>query len=105
VRRKEIPRFDKKVIHHAYNLVAREVIYPIEDGLQFAAFFINISKTDKAKEELVKFKHQALEKARKLHEHQIRSIQNLAQALGEYAATGEELVDTVIETVEGIDDT
>jgi len=105
VRRKEIVRFDKKVIHHAYNIVAREVIYPIEEGLQYAAFFINISKSDKAKEELVKFKHQALAKARKLHEHQIKSIQNLAQALGEYAARGEELVDTVIETVEGIDDT
>ena len=84
------------VAHERYNLVCREILYPLRDEGQYVGIFVNITTSRESQEKLDRLREQTVTQARELLEHQIGMAQEIAKYLGESTARGEALVDNLL---------
>ena len=83
---------DMTITHGHYNIMCRELLYPLKQEKQIVGIFINITSQQENEKKLKEIRSQTVVQANELLEHQIKMAQNLAQFLGESTAKGEELV-------------
>lgn len=88
---------DMTAQYRNYNLICRQIIYPLPAEHQFVGIFINLTTTKENEQKLSRLKEDTIKQARDLYEHQIDMAKNFAQFLGEYTAKGESLVSNLIE--------
>lgn len=87
---------DAAVEHKKYNLVCHQIMYPLAEERQFVGIFVNITKSRTSQEKLDRLRTQTVLQARELLEHQLRMAEEIARALGESTARGEDLVEKLM---------
>ena len=85
------------VEHPRYHLVCHQIAYPLRDENQYVGIFVNITRSQKDREELSHLRAQTVNQARELLQHQIQMAQQIGKFLGESAAQGEKLVDNLLQ--------
>lgn len=84
------------VKHQKYNLVAHQIIYPLQEERQYVGIFVNITGSQASQDRLEELRTRTVTQARELLEHQIAMAQQMARFLGESSARGEELVENLL---------
>lgn len=89
------------VKHDNYGVVCHQMIYKLHKENQYVGIFINVTKSIANETQLDEIKKHTLTKAQELLNHQILMAQNIAKLLGESAARGEELVESLTNFTKG----
>lgn len=84
------------VKHEKYGIMCHQKLYMLEKDRQYVGIFVDITKSENAREELDILKSETVTQARELLEHQINFAQKMAKFLGENTAKGEKLVDNLM---------
>lgn len=96
----EIDKLETKGEYRSYNLVCHQIHYKLDKVNQYAAVFVNITKSENDRVELQKLKSETIQKAQELFDHQVNLAQQLAKFIGESTAKGEEIVENLIKLTE-----
>ncbi len=87
---------EETVTHSKYNLIAHQIIYPLEAEKQIVGIFVNITNSKQSQEELANLRSKTIKQAREMLEHQISMAQQIALYLGESTARGEDLIENLM---------
>ncbi len=74
--------------HERYNLVCREILYPLRDENQYVGIFVNITTSRESQEKLDRLREQTVSPGPRTLEHQIGMAQEIAKYLGESTPRG-----------------
>jgi iron only hydrogenase large subunit-like protein len=90
----------KTVSFSNYNLVCHLMCYALPEQSQYVGIFMDITALQNNTEKLNEIKAETVLQAQSLIEHQIEMAQELARFLGEQTATGEVLLNKLIDSIQ-----
>lgn len=87
--------------HKNYNYTFHQIVYCLPDDNQYVGIFVDITQLRANEQELSRLRSETLAQARELLGHQIQAAQDMTRFLGENTARGEQLVEKLVELVDG----
>jgi len=84
------------VRHAKLGIVCRQILYALPEDGQYVGIFVNITQTERERQNLERLRAQTLAQGRELLEHQLEMAQQVTRFLGESTAKGELLVQNLL---------